>query len=50
MKDKWKYTINEEQRERIRKGSITKFSEEQQENLKQIAKSVQKSLEAKKTK
>ena len=40
-----KWTINKEQRERIRKGSLSKFSKEQKEELKKISKRIKKELE-----
>ena len=44
MKEESKWTINERQRKRIEEGGLTKFSDEQKEELKTLAKSIEKSL------
>lgn len=44
MKDESKWTINEKQRKRIDNGILTKFSDEQKEELKKLAAKIEKSL------
>ena len=42
MKDESKWTINKKRRKRIEEGSLKKFSDEQKEELKRIAKIIEK--------
>ena len=44
MKDESKWTINEKQRKRIENGALSKFSEDQKEELKKLAAKIEKFL------
>jgi len=44
INDEWKYTLNKEQRKRIEKNILPKFSEKQKKELEKIAKRIGKEI------